>query len=73
MSMIKRGASTGRIEQYTKTQDDSAIVCQACMRVIVSKTNLENGRCPYCHNDINDNMSELEFESSAGEDIAIPC
>lgn len=52
MSMIRR-AVTGKIENFTDENDDRAVVCQACNRIIVSKTNLgNNNTCPFCHNDV---------------------
>jgi hypothetical protein len=54
MTMIKR-ATTGRIEQFTGETDDGAITCQACSRIIVSKTNLKHGDvCPFCNHNVNE-------------------
>ena len=57
MSMIKKGAM-GKIESYTQEEDDGAIICQACQKIIVSKVNLgENNTCPYCHRNVNESLS----------------
>jgi len=53
MSMTRR-AVTGQIENYTSEEEDKAIVCQACQRIIVSQSNLgKDDSCPYCHNNVN--------------------
>jgi uncharacterized CHY-type Zn-finger protein len=62
MSMIRRGATGGHIESYSKETEDGAIVCAACSRIIVSSINLEeNETCPYCHNKISDELVDLEI------------
>jgi len=71
MSMTRR-AITGKIENYTEEGSDKAIVCQACQHIIVSQSNLgKDDSCPYCHNDVNSDLSNnnllVEAES---EDIA---
>lgn len=71
MSMTRR-AITGQIENYTEEGSDKAIVCQACQHIVVSQSNLgKNDSCPYCHNNVNSNLSNdslmVETES---EDIA---
>jgi len=73
--MMTRHGQTGKIESYTQ-EDDGAIICKACSRIIVSKENLVDGKnCPYCHNDVNvilvpDELIEPEGED---EDIAVEC
>jgi uncharacterized CHY-type Zn-finger protein len=73
--MIRRGA-TGQITDFSNEDDNDgkAIVCQACSRIIVSESNLENGtNCPYCHNDAYTPLKSSEFFDDTGDDLAKSC
>jgi len=73
MSMIKRATTTGHIEEFTE-QNDEAVLCKACSRIIVSKVNLlPEEKCPFCHNSVNDVLASEELISNVPPDIAEPC
>lgn len=55
--MVKRGASTGEIVDYTK-KDDFAEFCSKCGRVY---TNSKNDECPNCDKK-NDIFSDIDKE-----------
>lgn len=74
MTMYRQGTGSGKIEQFT-AQNDGAIVCQACSRIIVSSDNLVQGKnCPFCHNPVNKMLGSNDIASDDNSDvIAEPC
>jgi len=74
MSMIKRGAS-GSIDKFTGEQNDGAILCMSCNKIIVSKENLEDGGvCPYCHRHVNSRINTGPLDDDGeGDVIAKSC
>lgn len=77
MARIVRGATTGRIHQFTE-DNDGVVECKACKRVIISSMNLINGsECPMCHNDVNVTLgTSLIFADallSDSDPVAKPC
>lgn len=71
--MMTRHGTSGKIESYTQ-EDDGAIICKACSRIIVSKENLVDDKmCPFCHNDVNVVLASDDLIEDEGEVIAKPC
>jgi uncharacterized CHY-type Zn-finger protein len=70
MSMYRH--ATGHITEYKGASDDGAIICQSCSKIIISAQNLDNGHCPFCHQDVNQAVSDVLIDGD-DEDIALPC
>lgn len=67
---------SGHIEQtFLGEQNDGAIVCQACSRVIFGRDNLDQrGHCPFCHRSPDLSLSDDLFDDDDDDPIiAVDC
>ena len=68
---IVRGA-TSRIMDFSE-RDDGIVICKACARIIISRVNIDQGKCPFCHRDVQTSLAVDPLIDDDDEDIALPC
>ena len=74
---IVRGSSSKKtqITDYVEAVDGE-VLCQSCMRIVTSKINLNDGNCPFCHQDVTIKFAShplLDNDETDEADIALPC